>query len=165
MKTGFVSNRLFAAVLTMVAVATEGELPWTVLELGTDVTALQRRGGEVALRVAARQLKVMGGSDGEDPTWEVALDGAKLVWMGHPTGEPRVASTRTMLFGYAGNRNSDWSGVFRLAGGSERALVGALRVDGKGWLAKALKASPIRAVGAVATGGTLEVTLARQSGR
>jgi hypothetical protein len=152
-------------LLTVVAVATEGEQPWTALELGTDVTALQRRGGEVALRVADRGLKVSGGADGEDPTWEVALDGAKLVWVGHPTGESRVASTRSVSFGYAGNRNSRWSGVLQSSGGSERAQVGALRIDGKGWLAKALKASPIRAVAAVATGGSTEITLQRQRGR
>lgn len=152
-------------LLTVVAVATEGDHPWAVLELGTDVTALQRRGGDVALRVAGRSLKVAGGSDGEDPTWEIALDGAKLVWVGHPTGEARVRSTRSMSFGYAGNRNSRWSGVLQAAGGSERAQVGALRVDGKGWLAKALKTSPIRAVAAVATGGTAEITLQRQRGR
>jgi hypothetical protein len=152
-------------LLTFVAVATEGEQPWAVLELGTDVTALQRRGGDMALRVADRELKVSGGADGEDPTWELGLDGAKLIWVGHPTGEPRVVSTRSMSFGYAGNRNSQWSGVLQGAGGSERAQVGALRVDGKGWLAKALKASPIRAVAPTAVGGTAEITLERQRGR
>lgn len=152
-------------VLTMVALATEGGAGWTVLELGTDVTPLQRRGAEVALRVADRKIKATPGGENEDPTWEIGLDGAKLVWTGHPTGEARVASTRSMSFGYTGNRNTSWSGTLSATGGSERAQVGALRVDGKGWLAKALKASPIRAVGAVATGGTLEVTLSRQSGR
>lgn len=152
-------------LLTYVAAATEGEQPWALLDLGTDVTALQRRGGEVALRVGDRSLKVAGGADGEDPTWELALDGAKLVWVGHPTGEPRVASTRTMSFGYAGNRNSWWTGVVRVSGGTERAQVGALRVDGKGWLAKALKASPIRAVAPVQAGGGADIVLERQRGR
>lgn len=152
-------------LLTVVAVATQGDRPWTLVELGTDVPALQRRGGELALRVASRALKVAKGGEGEDPTWELTLEGARLVWVGHATGESRVASTRTMSFGYAGTRNTWWAGVLEGAGGSERDQVGALRVDGKGWLAKALKASPIRAVAPLTAGGRTEVRLERQRGR
>ena len=57
-----------------------------------------------------------------------------------------------------GDASTVWRGATILHPSSTHALVGALTIEGKGDLADALKASPIRLVGPVHSGGDGEVT-------
>lgn len=104
-------------------------------------------------------------AEGDDTQLDLKLEKTKISWIGHPTGDPSVSSTQPMSFGYAGARNSTWRVTSTTTGGESRLMVGALRVEGKDILAKALKSSPIRAVGPQFTGGTTELLFHRLPSR
>ena len=134
---------------------------WQLASIGLRAGSLDRvaERGWIATREA--ELRVRDGLEGEDDEWELSLDGTRLIWSGHPSGTARVGTTRSMSFGYAGNRNSTWLVALRMAPAEEQLQVGALRIEGKNALAQALKASPIRAVGPLSLGGELTMTFRR----
>ncbi|MES2304011.1 MAG: hypothetical protein V4558_00795 [Gemmatimonadota bacterium] len=103
--------------------------------------------------------------EADDIQLDLKLEKTKIAWVGHPTGDPRVGSTQSMSFGYAGARKSVWLVTTTMAPAETRLMVGALRVEGKDILAKALKSSPIRAVGPQDAGGTAEFVFHRLAGR
>lgn len=135
---------------------------WLLEAVGGDAPRLERVAGQSGLLFRDRSLRNnrVKGSEGEDD-WEIRVDGVKLFWTGHQTGDVRVGSTRMMSFGYAGGRTTTWMVELEQAPGSERSLVGTLRVEGKSDLAKALKASPVRAVSAAELGGRTTLTFRR----
>ena len=150
-------------LLTLTAVAAhaphgQAEAEWYLREIGLDAGRLDRAASGASIATEDRRLRTRTGLEGEDDTWELELDGARLVWNGRPTGENRVGSTRSMSFGYAGERNSRFLVVVRTAPAEEQQQLGALRVEGRGPLAQALKSSPIRTVGPLERGGELTVT-------
>ena len=59
-----------------------------------------------------------------------------------------------MSFGYAGARSTSWQGSLETTPAETHLMIGSLRIEGKSLLSKALKSSPIRAVGPIETGGT-----------
>lgn len=134
---------------------------WQLSTIGLDAGSLDRVAERSWIANREPSLRVREGIEGEDTEWELALDGTKLIWSGHPAGATRVGTTRSMSFGYAGNRNSRWLVALRMAPTEEQNQVGALRVEGKNALAMALKASPIRAVGPLSRGGELTMTFRR----
>lgn len=134
---------------------------WQLASLGVDAGSLDRVAERAWVAVREPEHRVRTGVEGEDTQWELSLDGLRLIWSGHPSGEVRVGSTRTMSFGYAGNRNSTWLVELRSAPTGEQNQLGALRVEGRSPLANALKASPIRAMGPLATGGELTLHFRR----
>lgn len=136
-----------------------------LLELATDNRTLAGVAEDVGLRVEQREIARVPSREGGDDAWHFQMEKAKLVWSGHPTGEPRVEATRTMSFGLAGLRTSSWLLEATSAPDTVRLLVGQLRVEGKDDLAKALKASPIRAVGPLEQGGRSEWRFTRGGSR
>lgn len=136
-----------------------------LVELATDHGGIGRPLNEFGVGVDDRSLTILPGNEGGDSETTFKVGKTRISWVGHPTGDPRVASTRTMSFGYAGMRKSAWRITEEVAPGESRLMVGALRVEGKDDLAKALKASPIRAVGPFEQGGTATLTLHRVVGR
>lgn len=137
----------------------EGE--WYLQEIGLDAGNLDRIADDAAIGSEHRELRTRQGLPGEDDKWELSLDGVRLSWSGHPSGEMRVGSTRSMSFGYAGERNSSWLVTVRIAPEQEQSQVGSLRVEGKNPLAQAMKSSPIRTVGPLESGGELTVSFRR----
>ncbi len=135
---------------------------WLLVAVGGDAPRLERVAGQSGLLFRDRSLRNnrVRGTEGEDD-WEVRVDGVKLFWTGHQTGDMRVGATRMMSFGYAGGRTTTWVVEVEQAPGSERSLVGTLRVEGKSDLAKALKSSPVRAVSAAELGGRTTLTFRR----
>lgn len=127
-----------------------------LLELSTDNGMLARVAEDAGLQVERREVTRVSGREGGDEAWHFQVKKAKLLWSGHATGEPRVEPTRTMSFGLAGSRTSSWLLTAKFTPDTLRLLVGQLRVEGKDDLAKALKASPIRAVGPLEQGGRAE---------
>jgi hypothetical protein len=134
---------------------------WQLASIGLRAGSLDRVADRAWIANREPDLRVRDGLEGEDDEWELSLDGTKLIWSGHPTGTPRVGTTRSMSFGYAGNRNSTWLVALRMAPAEEQTQVGALRIEGKNALAQALKASPIRAVGPLSRGGELTMSFRR----
>lgn len=134
---------------------------WRLLELGLKAGKLDRVGEDLRIASEDRELWVRKGLEGEDTQWSLRLDGAELVWQGHSVGAVRVGTTRSMSFGYTGERDSRWLVEVRLAPAGEQDQVGSLRVQGKGTLAEALQSSPIRAIGALREGGEVVMTWLR----
>ncbi len=143
--------------------AGQPEADWYLREIGLDAGHLDRIASDAEIGSQHRELRTRSGLPGEDDKWELSLDGVKLAWSGHPSGEKRVGSTRSMSFGYVGERNSRWLVTVRTAPEQEQSQVGALRVEGKNLLAQALKSSPIRTVGPLETGGELTVSFRREA--
>ena len=131
---------------------------WYLGEIATDHGDLRDNAATLGLALERRELRNRRGLEGEDEQWELQLGGARLVWSGHAIRDVRVGSTRTMSFGYTGARNSPWLLLANTVPAQERDLIGALRVEGDGPLAMALKSSPIRAVGPIELGGTATMT-------
>lgn len=138
---------------------------YLLLELATDNGTLGRVAEDVGLRVERREVTRVRSNDGGDDAWQFQMKKAKLLWSGHPTGYPRVEPTQAMSFGLAGMRTTSWLLESKSAPDTVRLLVGQLRVEGKDDLAKALKASPIRAVGPLEQGGRTEWRFTRSGKR
>jgi hypothetical protein len=129
-----------------------------LIDFMTDQRALARAAdadgfGMSGIKVITR-LRV--GAD--DPEVAISLDGVQIVWSGHAIGDSGVGRTRSMSFGYATSRSANWLIDLEWAPASSRTMVGALQVDGLNTLAKALKASPVRAIGPEESGGTTTFT-------
>jgi hypothetical protein len=152
-------------LVTLSAVAADRPLGvdggWLLTEIGLDAGRLDRTAADAWIRTDDRELRVRSGLEGEDDQWELRFDGLRLFWQGHPGGEVRVGSTRSMSFGYAGNRNSVWTIEVRTAPERVQPQFGSLRVEGKSPLAQALKSSPIRSVGALEFGGEMTISFRR----
>lgn len=140
-----------------VAGATDRQL---LLTLFTDTKAIDRAAGQAELD--ASMVKVITKGRGEsDPTVSITVDNVVVTWSGHPSGLPSVGTTRSLSFGYVGSHDSRWQAELLAAPDSSQGLVGALEVDGRNSLAKALKSSPIRAIGLAEYGGQVTVTFQR----
>lgn len=159
-------------LVTWQAIAAEAPLGvagagWFLMDLGGDAPMLERAAGNSVVAFRGRELRnnrvkeaEAGGAEPED-AWEIRVDGVKLFWNGRQVGDLRVGSTQVMSFGYAGARTAVWGVEIETAPGNERSAIGSLRVEGKNDLAKALKSSPVRAIGPAALGGRTTVTFRR----
>lgn len=127
-----------------------------LLELSTDNGVVARMAENAGIRIERRDAVVTPSREGGDDIMTLQVDKAKLVWSGHRTGEPRVDVTQMMSYGLEGRRNTNYQLVASFAPDTVWAVVGQLRIEGKDDLAKTLKASPIRAVGPIRTGGRAE---------
>ena len=137
-----------------------------LLELATDRGSLARAAEINGVRTFDREVQVVQSPDApEDQEYVIKIGKTRIIWQGHPTGDARVEWTRSMSFGYAGQRLSTWMVTFEAAPQQVRSMVGALRVEGKDDLGKVLKASPIRAVGPIERGGSASITFSRAGGR
>ena len=134
-----------------------------LLELSSDDGNVERLAEASGLRVERREVAIVPSREGGDEALHIQVEKAKLVWSGHPFGEARVETTQSMSFGLAGVRTNSWRLEARFTPDSVRSVVGQLRIEGKDDLAKALKASPIRAVGPFQQGGRAEWLFTRGS--
>jgi hypothetical protein len=87
--------------------------------------------------------------------YSVQVGKTLLVWNGRPARDStRVAQPVLESWSMVGLRSLGiWQTELELAPQWSQPLVGSFRVEGKGDLAKALKASPIRFVGPIYRGG------------
>ena len=129
-----------------------------LVELGTDRGSLARAAELLGARSFDRSLTIRKDPEGGDDEIELKVGKTRIFWQGHQTGESRVGTTRSMSFGYAGLRTTNWHLSFESTPTETFLLVGALRVEGKDDLGKALRSSPIRAVGPLERGGQATLT-------
>ncbi|MEO5798441.1 MAG: hypothetical protein ABIZ70_06560 [Gemmatimonadales bacterium] len=134
-----------------------------LLSISSDEGRLLRSLQEFGLGAEEKTPMITPG-EGDDIQLDLKLEKTKITWVGHPTGDPRVGSTQSMSFGYAGARKSVWSITTTTTPAETHLMVGSFRLEGKDVLAKALRSSPIRAVGPQETGGTAEFVFHRLAG-
>jgi hypothetical protein len=139
-----------------------------LLKVASDSRAIRSQGGGHDLSIDG--VSVSSGKDRGSPEdrVELRLESTQITWIGHPSGDPSVGTTRSMSFGYRGSRSTSWQGSLETSPAETHLMIGTLRIEGKNLLAKALKSSPIRAVGPIETGGTgrlrFELVTSRPSG-
>lgn len=140
-------------------------VPLYLIELSTDNGNVARMAEGVGIRIQRRELTLVPSREGGDDLLVIQVEKAKLIWSGHPTGDTRVETTQLMSFGLAGMRTSNWKLDASFIPDTSRLVIGQLRVEGKDDLAKALKASPIRWVSPLESGGRGEWRFTRGGGR
>jgi hypothetical protein len=117
-------------------------------------------GSGVRLREA--ESVFTGWADATADTHRAKLDKTLVIWRGRPAGDStRVAQPVEESWSIPGRRSSKLSAGVVMRPQWSRSLVGSLTVEGKGDLAKALKASPIRFVGPLYWGGSAELRFTR----
>ncbi len=119
----------------------------------TDHSGLSRAADQAGQRIGKVSRTVVAGRRGADSITTVSVDGIKLIWQGRLGADSSVATTHTVSFGYTGQRGNTWLGELREDGGVARIQYGGLRIEGGNSRAKALRASPDRAIGPVRVGG------------
>ncbi len=136
-----------------------------LIKLASDNRTVRKEAGDRGISMDG--IDFVAGKDRGTPEdrIEFKLDGASILWIGHPAGNPSVGTTHSMSFGYAGARGTNWIGRLEGAQGESHAMIGALRVVGKGILGKALKSSPIRPTSPLETTGTAHLTFQIVSSR
>jgi hypothetical protein len=98
----------------------------------------------------------------ENDLYDVRVGKTRLIWNGRATGDStRVESPVRELWLTRGRSGTMWRVQTTLQPTWMRPLVGALTVEGKDDLAKALKASPTRFVGPLYFGGSAELRFSR----
>lgn len=121
------------------------------------------RAAEAArVRLHSAKSTVAVAADTTSDLYSVKIGKTLLVWNGRAAGDSvRVERPIEESWSVTGIRQSTLHANLALTPTWSRSLVGSLRVEGKGDLAKALKASPIRFVGPAYSGGGGEVRFSR----
>ena len=98
----------------------------------------------------------------ENELYDVRVGKTRLIWNGRATGDStRVEGPLRELWLSKGASGTMWRVQTTVQAAWMRPLVGALTVEGKDDLAKALKASPTRFVGPLYFGGGAELRFSR----
>jgi hypothetical protein len=146
--------------------ATRDEKSGTRRDLALDLYASRGtliRGAEGSgVRLREAESVFTGWADTTVDVHRAKFDKTLLIWRGRPAGDStRVAQPMEEYWSVPGLRTGVWKVRLVMRPQWTRALVGSLTVQGKGDLAKALKASPIRFVGPLYRGGGGELRFSR----
>jgi hypothetical protein len=129
-----------------------------LLDLMTDNRSLANAADRIGVDMTGieylSRLRVEGG----DPAITINVAGTVISWSGHALSDSSVGKTRSVSFGYGGPRSANWALRLDAAPGTARGIVGNLSIDGRSLLAKALLASPVRAIGPEESGGSAILT-------
>jgi len=100
---------------------------------------------------------------GTEDRYELKVGKTLIMFEGHAAPDSTLLTAPVEeSWVFAGTRGGVvWRILAALQPTSTRALVGALRIQGKDDLAMALRASPIRLVGPIYSGGTGEILFSR----
>lgn len=124
-----------------------------------DNADLSRAWDKVGQKARKIKLTVTPGANGSDPKTLIDFDGMKLSWDGAAKGDSSVVQTRTVSFGYVAQRGNEWLARGQVTGGEAQRQYGALTVLGKNAIARTFLASPIRVIGALSRGGSLNLKM------
>jgi hypothetical protein len=117
-------------------------------------TAADRIGEDMSGLEYTNRLRVEGG----DQAVTITASGIVINWSGHAGADSSVGKTRSVSFGYGGPKSANVMIRFELAPAISRFLSGNLQIEGRNNLAKALLASPARAIGPEESGGVTTIT-------
>jgi hypothetical protein len=130
--------------------------------LGSNSGGLQRAMGIRSVPIDVVRVEVSPIKESEDLQYLVKLEGATILFAGHPRPDSTlVRSEQRLVAAYQGNNNAIWGVSLRFVPGEVQAMAGSLRILGKRGLAKALIRSPIRLLGPVLSGGRGEMHFTR----
>lgn len=126
-----------------------------VVELYGGRGGLSRAAEGTGVSMEEVRASVLDAADTIPDVYSVKVGKTLLVWNGRPAGDStRVSQPIVESWSLVGLRSLGiWQTELAFAPQWSRSLVGSFRVEGKGDLAKALKASPIRFVGPLYRGG------------
>ena len=130
------------------------------LDLYAGSSGMIRAGKANRVELQEGRVSIAAHADSAFDTYNVKLEKARLIWKGRPAGDStamRQPIEESWLLD--ARRGGTLHARFVLRPSWSRPMVGSLTVEGKGDLAKALKASPIRFVGPFLRGGAGEVEL------
>ena len=129
-----------------------------VLEIFSARSSLRRAAEAAGVRLHEADAAVVDSADSANDIYTIKLERTALIWRGRPTGDStQVERALKESWQIPGMRTGVWNVEFEYQPQRSRALVGSLTVEGKGDLAKALKASPIRFVGPLYREGRAEL--------
>lgn len=133
-----------------------------VVDLYASRNSLVRAAEAARVKIQDAHSVVADRADTTSDVYSVKLERTLLVWHGRPTGDStRVEQPMHEFWSVRGARAGAWTVRFAVSPMWSRPLVGSLTVEGKGDLAKALKASPIRFVGPLYRGGAGDLRFSR----
>ena len=134
-----------------------------VVDMYTSRSGLRRAAEAARVRLHDAHSVVADRADTTfDIYYNVRLERTVLTWHGRPIGDStRVERPIQESWSVPGLRAEAWTARLAISPEWSRSLVGSLTVVGKGDLAKALKASPIRFVGPLYRGGGGELRFSR----
>ncbi len=117
-------------------------------------SAADRIGEDMSHLEYTNRVRVEGG----DPAVTITTSGIVITWSGHSGADSSVGKTRSVSFGYGGPKSANVMVQFEAAPVTSRFLSGNLQIEGRNNLAKALLASPARAIGPEENGGVTTLT-------
>jgi hypothetical protein len=129
-----------------------------LIDFMTDKRSLARAADAVGFGMGGISVLSKNQVGADDPRVSISVDGVQITWSGHAIGDSGVVKTRSVSFGYATGRGARWLIELESVPASTRLMAGTLEVDGRNTLARALKASPVRAIGPEESGGVLTLT-------
>jgi hypothetical protein len=133
-----------------------------VLDMYANRTNLMKAAEAAQVRLHEAHLVVSDQADTTADIYSVKLGKSLLVWNGHPAGDSsRVEHPIQESWVVPGLRTGMTPAQLTFAPIWSRPVAGSFRVEGKGGLANALKASPIRFVGPFYRGGGGELRFFR----
>lgn len=133
-----------------------------VLDMFASRSSLVRAAEAARIRVHEAYTTVSDVADSVADLYSVRIGRALLVWNGRPAGDSvRVQQPIQESWLVPGLRAGVWNAGMALSPVWSRPVIGSLRVEGKGDLARALKSSPIRFVGPFYRGGGGELRFSR----
>jgi hypothetical protein len=132
----------------------EGARRDLVLDMYASRAGLLRAAEAAQIRLHEAHSVVSDRADSSSDAYSIKVGKTLLVWTGRPAGDSsRVEQSLQESWSVSGRRGNIKAARLVLQPAWSWPLVGSLRVEGKGDLAKALKASPIRFVGPLYRGG------------
>ena len=129
-----------------------------LLDFMTDNRSLASAADRIGLDMSGIEYLARVRVEGGDPAVTITVAGTVISWSGHTIADSSVGTTQSVSFGYGGPRSANWLIQLESAPASSRLIVGNLSVAGRNTLAKALLASPARAIGPQVSGGTTTLT-------
>jgi hypothetical protein len=146
-------------VLTHPKAGSDSEPVFALRMLATNNWRIQKP--SEAARVSMRSLDVFVEKvpETQEDRYTLRYGKTTVMFDGHASPDTMTTpETISQVWWTEGDASTVWRGAASLHPSSTHALVGALTIQGKGDLADALKASPIRLVGPVHSGGDGEVS-------
>jgi hypothetical protein len=133
-----------------------------VVDMYASRNSLLRAAGTAQVRIHEVHSVVSDKADSTLDIYSVKIGKTQLVWNGKHTGDStRIEDTLQEDWSVSGLRPSVRVARLQLKPAWSWPLVGSLRVEGKGDLAKALRNSPIRFVGPLYRGGSGRLVFSR----